>query len=379
MVFVDPRGYVAGVGRGEPEPQALLRAIRQALDQARSEGILSGEPPLPLRPEPLEGRRLAYPGALTTMGDGVVLVADTGHHRVLVCDADGAELYRIGSGQPGFRDGPCATAALREPHGIAVAGGTLFVADTGNHAVRAVDLARGEVTTVAPGGGPPLRSPWGLAWDGRRLYVAAAGLHQIWAYEPASGDLGPFAGTGVEGSRDGDAPAAWFAQPSGLAFGWAPSGGALSVADSETSSIREVSGLDRGPGRPQVRTVCGSGDVFGFGDRDGAGAAAALQHPLGVAAGDRVLYVADTFNHKIRSVDPATGSCRTLFGGGSPEIDPAAAPGSELTPAAPGVPAFCEPEGLAWRDGELLVADTGNHRVLAVRIRDGARRVLIGG
>ena len=254
MVFVDPRGYVAGVGRGEPEPQALLRAIRQALDQARSEGILSRKP-LPLRPEPLEGQRLAYPGALTTTGDGGVFVADTGHHQVLVCDADGAELYRIGSGRPGLRDGPCAAAELREPHGMAVAGGTLFVADTGNHAVRAVDLARGQVTTVAPAGGPPLRSPWGLARDGRRLYVAVAGLHQIWAYEPASGDLGPLAGTGVEGSRDGEAPAAWFAQPSGLTLGSALSGGTLFVADSETSSIREVSGVDRRPGRPQVRVV----------------------------------------------------------------------------------------------------------------------------
>ena len=75
----------------------------------------------------------------------------------------------------------------------------------------------------------------------------------------------------------------------------------------------------------------------------------------------------------------ATGSCRTLFGGGGPEIDHATAPGSPLAPAAPGAPGFCEPEGLAWRDGELLIADTGNHRVLAVRIRDGARRVLIGG
>jgi DNA-binding beta-propeller fold protein YncE len=381
MVFVDPRGSVAGVGRGEPEPQALLNAVRQALGQARSQGVLTREP-LPLRPEPAESRRLAYPGGVATLGDGGVVVADTGHHQVVVCDAGGRERHRIGSGRPGSRDGPRDAAELRDPHGLAVAGGILYIADTGNHALRAVDLARGEVATLRAGAAP-LLSPWGLAWDGRRLHVAAAGLHQIWAYDPASGALALLAGTGVEGGRDGDAPSAWFAQPSGLAIGRAPSGAALYVADSETSSIREVTGLDRGPGGSArglyVRTVCGSDDLFGFGDRDGAGAAAALQHPLGVAAGDGAVYVADTFNHKLRSVDPATGSCRTLFGGGGAEVDRGMPPGGGLAPAAPGAPAFCEPEDLAWRDGELLVADTGNHRVLAVRVRDGARRILIGG
>ena len=143
--------------------------------------------------------------------------------------------------------------------GMVLAGDTLYVADTGNHAVRALDLASGRLTMVA---GPPLRSPWGLAWDGRRLFIANAGTHQIWVYDPGLAQALPFAGTGVEGGRDGDARDASFAQPSGLAL----MDGVLYVADAETSSIRAISDLE---GRPEVRTICGAGDLFGFGeDRD---------------------------------------------------------------------------------------------------------------
>ena len=99
---------------------------------------------------------------------------------------------------------------------------------------------------------------------------------------------------------------------------------------------------------------------------------------MAVAAGDGQLVVADTYNHKLRSVDPATGACRTLFGGGA-ELETDVPPGRLLAPARPGAPAFSGPEGLAWRPGELLVADTGNHRILAVSLPTGARRTLLSG
>jgi DNA-binding beta-propeller fold protein YncE len=365
MVLVGPDGTILGTIAGEPEPQGLLLALRQVIGQARAQGLLHPRP-LPLRREAERSHRFRYPGAVATAADGRIFVADTGHDEVVVLDPSrdpsrdpgGAELQRLGAGD------------LRRPSGMVLAGETLYVADTGNHALRALDLASGTLTTVA---GPPLRSPWGLAWDGRRIFIANAGTHQIWVYDPATAEAAPFAGTGAEGGRDGEARDAWFAQPSGLAL----MEGVLYVADAETSSIRAISDLD---GTPKVRTVCGAGDLFGFGDRDGTGPAAALQHPIGLAAGGGAVYVADTFNHKLRSVDPLTGRCRTLAGGGGSELDPDPLPGSRLAPARPGAPAFLEPEGLGIApDGpvpELIVADTGNHRVLAVAIADGARRVL---
>jgi DNA-binding beta-propeller fold protein YncE len=361
MVLVAPDGSILGTIAGEPEPQALLLALRQILAHARAQGVLRPRP-LPVRRETEPGTRFRYPGGVATAPDGRIFVADTGHNEVVVLDPDGAERQRTGAGE------------LNRPYGLAYAGDTLYVADTGNHALRALDLATGSLTAV--GKGPPLRSPWGLAWDGRRVFIANAGTHQILVHDAATDTTLPFAGTGAEGGRDGDAGEAWFAQPSGLAL----MDGVLYVADAETSSIRAISDLD---GTPRVRTVCGAGDLFGFGDRDGAGPAAELQHPIGLATGDGAVYVADTFNHKIRRIDPATGSCRTLFGGDGSELDPDPLPGARLAPVRANAPAFLEPEGLAFRhagpteDGsELVVADTGNHRVLAVGIADGARRVL---
>lgn len=386
LVLVDARGYVVGGLSGEPPRDRLLEAIRDVIATAKRDGATSDHA-LPLRREPVPPGSLAYPGKVIAAED-TIFVADTGHDQIVVARADGSEGFRVGDGQAGFRDGPIAEARFRHPNGMALAGDTLYVADTGNHAIRAVDLSEGTVRVVAgtgrmgrgvpmaavPGTEAELRSPWDLAWDGARLYVAMAGSHQIWSYDPrAPGLIGPFAGNGRELRIDGPAATAAFAQPSGLAL----AEGVLYVADSEISTVRAIEDLDAK--QPRVRTVCGSGDLFGFGDGDGVGDEVLLQHPIGIAAGDGALYVADTYNHKVKRVDPATGRCETLFGSVEPERLPEVPPGYSLKPAQRDIPAFFEPEGLSVRDREILVADTNNHRVVAVTLATGERRALLGG
>ena len=369
LVLVDAEGRVRAAGSGEPDRETLAGAVRELLAEGRRDRTLDGKP-LPLRREPVAPGSLAYPGKVIAAG-GRVFVADTGHDQVVVCDAEGQELQRL----EGFR----------HPNGMALAGETLYVADTGSHSIVAADLKRGTLARVAgtgrmargldggsrAGAEVPLRSPWDLALDGERLYIAMAGAHQIWLLDLATGEAGPFAGTGHEVRRDGPAAAAAFAQPSGLAL----LDGSLYVADSEISSIRAIDDLR---GRPSVRTVCGSGELFGFGDRDGVGEDALLQHPIGIAAGEGVLYVADSFNHKVKKVEPATGRCTTLFGNGEPERLAELFPGTQLAAASAEAPAFFEPEGVACAGSELLVADTNNHRVLAISLESSARRVFAG-
>ena len=217
-----------------------------------------------------------------------------------------------------------------------MSGDELFVADTENHEIRRVDLAARKVTTVAGTGQQgrepatpgrradprrtALSSPWDLFLHGDDLFIAMAGCHQIWKMRLDGSSIGPYAGNGREDIVDGpllprqayQPGFASFAQPSGLAG----DGTWLYVADSEGSSIRAVP-LDP---RAEVRTVVGTSQLpvarlFTFGDVDGPAGKARFQHPLGVAFYEGRIYVADTYNNKIRVVDPSDGTTRTLLAG----------------------------------------------------------------
>src|SRR5690606_26457922 len=132
--------------------------------------------------------------------------------------------------------------------------------------------------------------------DGQ-LFIAMAGQHQVWRYDPDTATVILHAGSGREELRDGVALMGGLNQPSGLAT----NGELLYVADSEASAIRRIDVAEGGT----MGTLVGTG-LFDFGDADGAGDAALLQHPKDVAFADGLLYVADTYNHKVKVLDPET-------------------------------------------------------------------------
>src|SRR5262249_1130167 len=217
---------------------------------------------------------------------------------------------------PGHADGPFDKAAFDDPQGLALAGDTLYVADRRNHRIRSLDLKAQTVKTIAGTdkqgedrwkGGPALEtglnSPWDLYLVGNTLFIAQAGHHQIWTLDLAKGMLAPYAGDGRENIGDGPLDSAHFAQPSGLAG----DGKTLFVADSEVSAVRAVP-LD---GKGEVKTIVGEG-LFEFGDMDGTGDDVRLQHALGVVFVEGKLFVADTYNSKIKVIDPATRSSTTF-------------------------------------------------------------------
>ncbi len=368
LVFVDPQGKVIGKFEGELTYTQAVDLVAEMLDEFRARGLLPSPQPSPLiwggsSEEAQPTGMLRYPGGVLADPLGERLfIADSGHHRVLVTAPDGEIQTVIGSGSEGIADGVLEAAQFRGPQGMALSGETLYVADTGNHSIRVVDLEAAIVDTIAgtgaPGagrvdGGPALtvslRSPWDLALAGRRLYIAMAGCHQLWMYDLDSGLITAVAGTGVEGLSDGPPEEALLAQPSGVD---ADEDGVLFFADSASSAIRQADLVTT----HEVTTLVGAG-LFEFGDADGDAASARMQHPLGVVHEGGVLYVADTYNHKIKRVGLETLQAATLAGDGRPGADDGPFGTARLN----------EPRGLAVMDGKLYVADTNNH---AVRVLD---------
>jgi DNA-binding beta-propeller fold protein YncE len=183
-------------------------------------------------------------------------------------------------------------------------------------------------------------------------------MHQVWSLDLPDQRLQPLAGTGREGLLDGMVSEAWFAQPSGLTL----AAGKLYVADSEVSAIREI---DLASGC--VRTLVGE-DLFVFGDQDGEGEVVRLQHPLGISAGNGALYLADSYNNKIKRLNPETRQVTTWLGSGP------AREGQGMGPVA----SLREPGGLCATDSGLYIADTNNHRIAFADWRTGRLRTVIG-
>jgi thiol-disulfide isomerase/thioredoxin len=376
LVLIDARGNYVDRAMGEGHYDAVDQAIGQLVEHHKARGELNLTP-LKFSPEmerPSQGP-LLFPGKVLADPAGKRLfIADTGHNRIVRVDLDGGEPVSIGKGEEGFDDGTFKEASFNRPQGMCLDGETLYVADTENHAIRAIELKEGKVTTIAGIGtqaprpfppnasGPaktaPLSSPWDVIQipGEKALYIAMAGPHQIWKLDLARDTISVFAGSGYEDIQDGTAAMAKFAQPSGLAT----DGENLFVADSEVSGVRVITGIQ---GKvPLVRTIVGEG-LFKFGDQDGRGSAVRLQHCLGLAYTGGRLYIADTYNNKIKVCDPKSRSVKTLVG--------VPRPGDSDDP-----PHFYEPGGLSATEFHLYVADTNNHKIRVVDLKTQAVKTL---
>ncbi len=409
VVLLDPAGGIVGAVPGEFLAGQLVPVIEDviaAFDRADAPGgvpLRRGPWPLRLPPEP--HGLLAFPGKVLAAPGGRLFVADSGHDRILELQVEGessqeggtrARIVRVvGSGRRGAMDGAADEASFDHPQGLALAPGrlteaglkrevgaeTLFVADAGNHTVRAVALPTGAVVTIAGTGyqarrsneagmgrRAALSSPWdvellaaappGAAGPGLTapdaLVIAMAGAHQLWRLDLVTSAVEPWIGTGREDLSDGPSLRCTLAQPMGTQL----VGRRLYFADSESSAIRSAD-LDGRDG-PEVETLVGKG-LFEFGDEDGQGGHVRLQHPYDLAAGPgpcgaEALYVADTYNDRIKRVDPATRRSDVFVGSGKA--------GHEDGDA--GAARFWGPQGVAVADGRLYVADTNNHAVRVV-------------
>ncbi len=364
LILIDPEGNVVGGRAGEGVYQVFQPEIAEVIEEF-SDQIDRSPVAIDLEAQGVSASILSFPSTvLADEAGGRLFIADAGHNRILIAGLDG-ELRDVigGSGQEGRQDGSFEDVLLQQPQGLALSpdGTVLYIADTRNHTIREADLVTREVTTIAgtgvrafaqPSGAPAtetaLASPWGLVLHDGLLYVAMAGTHQIWTIDLADNSVSVFAGSGAEGIEDGPRNRATLAQPSGLAT----DGTLLYWVDPETSSVRRLP-LD---GSGEVETLVGTG-LFDFGDADGEGTAAQLEHPQGIAYANGTVYVADTYNHKLRTVDPASREVRVIAGGVAAGFKDGSDAASLLN----------EPNGLSVASGLLYIADANNN---VIRVMD---------
>lgn len=318
---------------------------------------------------------LNKPYGVTVDNSGNLYIADTENNRIRKVDESGTIHTIAGSGTSGYSggEGPATSAALHTPSGVAVdSSGNLYISDYHNHRIRKVDVT-GKISTVAGGtelpgtsgdGGPAtsarLINPEGLAIDSSgNLYIAEYGGHRIRKVD-VTGQISTVAGIGIYGfSGDGgDATSAQLSFPTDVAV---DGKGNLYIADTYNNRIRKVDASGK------ITTVAGTGYGGFYGD-GGSAAEANLYYPWGVVI-DNVgnLYIADTFNSRIRKVD-SSGMITTIAGtdqvGYAGDGGPAAS--AELY----------HPYGIALdRSGDLYVADLNNNRIRKLSLDVSARTV----
>ncbi len=303
--------------------------------------------------------RFYEPAGLIRDAAGALYVADSRNHTVRKITAAGAVTTLAGTaGMPGTSDAAGLAAKFYLPRAVAVdTAGNVYVADTGNHAIRKIAATTRNVTTVAgtagvggsaegAGAAAGFDFPAGIAalGDGT-LFVADSRNNAVRKITPA-GVVTTFAGV-APGVVDGSGAAARFREPRALACDAA---GNVYVADTLNSTIRKST--------PAGVVTTWAGSAGRTGSVDGTGAAARFNQPEGIlAAADGTLYVSDTLNHTIRKITTG-GVVSTLAG-------VAGTPGdSNGTGAAA---RFRHPQGLAFdRDGNLIVADTFNNLIRRV-------------
>ena len=288
-----------------------------------------------------------------------LFVSDTQNHAVRKVTAAGVATTAAGNPpQAGTIDGSGTSARFRAPAGAAVIGDNVFVADTGNHTIRKITSA-GTVTT--PAGNPGVSgfadgtgtsgfftSPQGIAAVGSDLYVADSGNHAIRKVTSA-GAVTTFAGStsGIPGLVNGTGTAARFDTPKGIAT----DGSSLFVADTGNHAIRKIviaTGV--------VTTLAGSG-VAGFSNNP-TGTSASFDSPEGIAVVGSNLYVADTGNHAVRKVVNSLAAAVTTIAGAAPPTAASGYADGSGTSAR-----FSSPRGIAAVGSVLYLADTGNHAV----------------
>ncbi len=315
--------------------------------------------------------RFYYPEGIAT--DGVYLyVADAGNNVIRKVEINSGTVTTIAGkrGQSGFKDGTGVNALFKAPSGITLLDSFLYVTDTDNHLIRRVNKDSGEVATIAGtvsvagntdgnGASAQFNLPFGITNDGEFLYIADTYNYTIRRLDLQTGDVITLAGkAGEYGFSDGSLMDARFFYPSDLEV----KGGELFIPDLGNDVIRVID-LSQGT----VNTIAGTSRVSG--SADGPVGIGKFNSPVDVAIIGDYLYVTDMDNNSIRSVNISTGEIATIAG--APSYTGATDDTGDKS-------RFSTPGGIAIDGGVLFVADTFNHVVRKIEPRTGEVTTIAG-
>lgn len=370
FILISPGGNIQKVYSGEGNGARLEKDIKKLVQKYQPQ---LNKAPLPILPEKnkVAGHVLNFPSKIEFAKDfsyqnisktNALIIADSSANKIFITRLSGEIIAEVGSGQQGLKDGAIDAAEFNFPRGVLFKDGILYVADTGNHALRKVDFKNNQVTTIAGSGErgfaitnnisakeAQLASPWDLEFfpDRGNIIIANAGTHQLLKYDITKNTISPFAGNSAEDIIDGKYPNNSLAQTGGLSA----AGGKLYFVDSESSSLRVA---DK---NGEVKTLIGKG-LFDFGHKNGGADEARMQHPVGVAADDTGVYIADTLNHLIRKYDFKTKQLSDYSGSDKGKVS------------------YSEPEDIISILDKFYIADTNNHRIVVVDRKNGKSEVL---
>ena len=343
FVLINPRGKRSNIYSGTDKFEKIKIDIKKLLSKYKTK--ISRDPlPMLLERYNTFGNVLTFPTKIEyaskfsykTRRIPALFIANSGQNNIIVSSLTGKIIVKIGSGKSGFSDGDFESAAFSNPGGLLFRNNKLYVADSGNNALRVVDFKKKNVTTLlrsmpseqlvdstSKSKEINLSYPTDLEFfpDKNTIAIANAGTNQILSYDLKDESLLILAGNGLEGIKDGKYPKNQLSQTSDLEV----FKGKLYFVDTLTSSLRT---LDK---KGRVTTL--------------AGKSFDLQHPLGLTVDNTGAYVVDSYNSKVRKFDFSSKKLRSLNIKNN-QLD--------------------EPEGIVAVRDNFYVVDSNNNRIISI-------------
>lgn len=367
LVLINPHGNVEKTYIGEEESLNVKSGIKKLISKFQF-NINREELPIDLEKNRITGNVLSFPTKIEYSSKfeyksrqiPALFIANSGKNNIVITSLTGEIILKIGSEKKGFEDGDFESASFNSPRGMLYYNDKLFVADSGNNALREIDFKTGKVTTLVGSGQKgkvmkekiveashaELSAPTDIEFfpNHENIVIANSGTNQLLNYDIKNQTVEILAGNGEQGIKDGIYPNNSLAQTSDLAV----YGKHLYFLDSQSSALRVIDEENN------VKTLIGYAAKSGY--KNGDKSEALMQHPSGLMVDDTGAYISDSFNHVIRKYDFSSSKIRNFIGG-KKRGD---AIGSESSTE------FDEPEGIVAVLNEFYIVDSNNNRILSV-------------